>query len=121
MRLHLALIFLLGLSVTSSQAGEADVVGVKVKKIGTDIYSFHVTVQHKDEGWGHYANKWDVLGADGTVYGTRTLHHPHVDEQPFTRSLTGVKISGVKQVTIRVHDSVHEYGGAEVKVALPLE
>ncbi|MFC1829984.1 hypothetical protein ACFL0O_10270 [Thermodesulfobacteriota bacterium] len=101
-------------------AGEADVIRVEVKKIGTNTYRFDVTVTHKDEGWDHYVDKWDVLGPEGVVLGTRILHHPHVDEQPFTRSLSGVKISGsVHRVTIRAHDSVHEYGGKHVTIALP--
>ena len=43
-----------------------------------------VTVQHADTGWDHYADAWEVLAPDGTVLGTRTLLHPHTDEQPFT-------------------------------------
>jgi hypothetical protein len=101
-------------------AGEADVVKVDAKKAGNNTYHFNVTVSHADTGWDHYANKWDVLASDGTVLGTRTLHHPHVDEQPFTRSLSGVKIPDrVKTVTVRAHDSVHKYGGKAISVDLP--
>ena len=101
-------------------AGEADVIEVEVKKTGGDTYFFKVTVRHADEGWDHYANKWDVVAPDGSVLGTRTLYHPHVDEQPFTRSLSDVKIpASVTEVTVRAHDSVHEYGGETVKVAVP--
>ena len=50
---------------------------------------------------------------------TRVLLHPYLSEQPFTRSLTGVKIPpAISQVTIRAHDKAHGYGGAEVKVRL---
>ena len=102
------------------QAGEADVVKVDAKKAGNSTYHFNVTVSHADTGWDHYANKWDVLALDGTVLGTRTLHHPHVDEQPFTRSLSGVVIPArVKTVTVRAHDSVHKYGGKVISVDLP--
>ena len=100
--------------------GEADVSFVEVKQTGKNIYRFEVTVRHHDEGWKHYANKWDVVASDGTVLGTRTLYHPHVQEQPFTRSLSGVKIpDGIERVTIRAHDSVHEYGGKTITVDLP--
>ncbi|MEL0114373.1 MAG: hypothetical protein VW835_21805, partial [Rickettsiales bacterium] len=62
----------------------------------------------------HYANKWDVVAPDGTVLGTRTLYHPHVEEQPFTRSLYGVRIpDGVTSVIVRAHDLEHGYGGNE--------
>lgn len=100
--------------------GKADVVDAKIKRMGNDIYWFGVTVLHRDEGWDHYADKWDVVAPDGTVLGTRTLLHPHVEEQPFTRSLEWVKIPGtVQKVIIRAHDSTHGYGGKEVAVDLP--
>ena len=55
----------------------------------------------------------------GRCSGERVLLHPHVDEQPFTRSLSGVAIpSDVEQVTVRAHDNVDGWG-PEVPVALP--
>jgi hypothetical protein len=61
-----------------------------------------------------------VLAPDGTVLGTRVLQHPHVDEQPFTRSLSGVAVPpGLVQVSIRAHDSVHGWGGKTVTLTLP--
>lgn len=100
-------------------AGEADVVSARAYPEGPGVWRFEVTLRHDDTGWDHYANKWDVVGPDGTVYGTRELLHPHENEQPFTRSLGGVKIpEDVSEVTVRGHDSVHEYGGAEVQVPL---
>lgn len=99
-------------------AGEADVVGVEARRSG-DTWSFDVTVRHADTGWDHYADKWDVVAPDGTVLGTRTLYHPHVAQQPFTRSLGGVSVpDGVTAVTVRAHDSVHGYGGEEMRVDL---
>ncbi|MES9826325.1 MAG: hypothetical protein ABW127_18040 [Candidatus Thiodiazotropha endolucinida] len=111
-------IFQLSLSV---HAGEADVVDVAVKNRGANIYDFSVTVMHQDTGWDHYANRWEVLDEKGAILGTRTLHHPHVNEQPFTRRLSGIHIpSEIKSVVIRSHDSVHKYGGATVTVQLPM-
>ena len=101
-------------------SGEADVTGVEVRQTDSGIYHFDVTVRHDDTGWDHYADKWDVVAPDGTVLGTRTLYHPHVDEQPFTRSLSGVAIADtISEVSVRAHDSVHAYGGKTVTVALP--
>ena len=110
------LITMTGLAI----AGEADVVNVKATASADGTWSFDVTVLHGDEGWDHYANRWDVLAPDGTVLGTRTLHHPHETEQPVTRSLRGVTVpEGVVSVTIRANDSIHGTGGKEFLVSLP--
>jgi len=121
MKKLLILLFLcLFLLLSISYAGEADVVKVDAKKKGDNTYQFSVTVFHKDTGWDHYANKWDIMGKEGAIFGTRILHHPHVDEQPFTRSLSGVVIPvSVKAVIIRAHDSVHKYGGKVITLELP--
>ncbi len=101
-------------------AGEADVTAVRASAGGNGTFTFHVTVKHADTGWDHYADKWDVVGPDGKILGTRVLYHPHVEEQPFTRSLSGVRIpAGVTKVIVRAHDKVHAYGGKEFEVALP--
>lgn len=101
-------------------AGEADVVDAVVKRQPDGRYRFDVTVRHADEGWDHYADRFEILAPDGTVLGTRVLLHPHVEEQPFTRSLGDVAIpAGVAVVRIRAHDSVHGYGGTEVERELP--
>ena len=101
-------------------AGEVDVIDVKVRKTGDQTFSFDVTVRHGDTGWKHYANKWDVVTPQGKVLGTRVLYHPHVDEQPFTRSLSGVRIPpDVTSVTVRAYDKVHDTGGATKTVSVP--
>jgi hypothetical protein len=38
--------------------GKADVVDVKIKRTGNDIYQFVVTVLHRDEGWDHCADSY---------------------------------------------------------------
>jgi len=111
---------LLAIGGYGAAAGEADVVDASVRQIGENTYSFSVTVRHDDTGWDHYANRWQVLAPDGTVLGERVLLHPHETEQPFTRSLTGVVIPPeIDEVFIRAGDSVHEFGGKELRVTLP--
>ena len=111
---HLALV------PSLSMAGEADVVKVEVVPGNSGTFTFHVTVAHEDTGWDHYADKWQVIGPDGALLGERILLHPHVNEQPFTRSLSGVSIpDGIAKVTLRAGDSVHEFGGKEIEVGLP--
>lgn len=112
--------FLLLASVT--YAGEADVIAVKVKNEGNNKYTFSVTVLHEDEGWDHFADKWDVVSPDGTVLGTRILLHPHVNEQPFTRSLSFINVpKNIRKATIRAHCSIHEYGGKAVTLDVPIK
>jgi hypothetical protein len=109
----------LALSAAPAAAGPADVLRAEARP-GGGGWSFDVTVAHDDTGWEHYADAWRVVGPDGTVYGTRTLLHPHVGEQPFTRSLSGVAIpEGVAAVIIEAHDLVHGWGGATIEVTLP--
>lgn len=101
-------------------AGEADVVAVEVIETAERVYTFHVTVVHQDTGWDHYADRWDVVAPDGSVLGSRVLMHPHVDEQPFRRSLSGVEIpEGITEVELRAHDSQHGLGGTGMSVVLP--
>ncbi len=100
-------------------AGEADVVDVRVTPAANG-FSFEVSVRHADEGWDHYADRWEVLGPGGEVLAVRVLAHPHEHEQPFTRRLSGVEIAPeVRRVRVRAHDSVHGDGGDEIEVALP--
>jgi len=73
---------------------------------------FDVTIRHADEGWDHYADGWGIYLMDGTELGYRTLFHPHVHEQPFTRSLTVPVPSNISTVQIIPMDSVHGLGGA---------
>lgn len=100
-------------------AGSADVVAVEVLATAPGLYRFDVTVRHPDTGWDHYADKWEVLAPDGRVLGTRILLHPHVEEQPFTRSLDRVRIPGnVRQVVVRAHDNVDGYGNISQSVEI---
>ena len=101
-------------------AGVADVLNVDVSCNSESICRFDVTVKHDDEGWDHYANRWEVLSPDGEILATRELAHPHDNEQPFTRSLANVRIPGdLSEVVVRAHDLKHEFGGKEFVVKLP--
>lgn len=120
MKLAVTTILLLLFFSVEAWTGEADVVEVDVSMEANGKYRFDVTVLHADEGWKHYADRWDVMAPDGSVLGTRTLLHPHVGEQPFERSLSGVSIpENIREVVIRAHDSVHEYGGKTFTAPLP--
>lgn len=100
--------------------GCADVrdVAITVESAGT--YRFDVTVKSDETGWDKYADAWEVRAPDGTVLGTRILAHPHVDEQPFTRSLSGVVIPAeVTQVEVAARDLVEGFCGTAMTVPVP--
>lgn len=98
----------------------AQIVRVRADRTGDDTWSFSVTVRHKDEGWDHYADLWEVVDPrDGTVLGKRVLAHPHDNEQPFTRSQSGIDIPpALDHVIVRAKCTVHGYGGRAVKLNL---
>ena len=100
-------------------ADDADVLSVEAMAESAGTWRFAVTVSHPDSGWDHYADAWEVVAPDGRVLGTRVLAHPHVNEQPFTRSLGGIAVpSDLREVVIRAHCSVDGDGGRSVLVTL---
>lgn len=104
-------LILVGLSLffsVSSIANEVEIVKVKATQSSDKTWRFDVTLKHDDEGWDHYANEWQVIAPDNKILATRTLYHPHVKEQPFTRSISGVKIpSELTTVRVIAKDLVH--------------
>lgn len=101
-------------------AGEADVVGVEVRRSAPRVCDFDVTVRSVDKGWSYYADAFEVLTPDGRLLGRRELLHPHESEQPFTRELHGVSIPpGVDEVIVRARHKPKGYDGATRRVKLP--
>lgn len=104
---------------TYAVAGDVEIVEATARQSG-DTWSFSVTLKHGDTGWDHYADLWQVYTPDGKLLGERVLLHPHVEEQPFTRSLSGVSVpDGLDEVIIRARDSVHGVSPQEFKLKLP--
>lgn len=88
-------------------AGPAFADGPVVENVTVNGDRFSVTLSHPDTGWDHYADGWEVLDADGNSLGIRELFHPHVTEQPFTRSLSGVAVpEGARVVYVRARCNV---------------
>ena len=97
----------------------ADVVEVRVEQEPDGTYRFDVTVSSTETGWDKYADAWEVRAPDGSVLATRVLTHPHVDEQPFTRSQGGVSIPvGVDEVEVAAHDLVEGFCGDTMQVPI---
>ena len=100
-------------------AGEAVIKKATVQLRPDGTYSFAVTVRHDDQGWEHYADKFEILDGMGKVLGTRVLLHPHENEQPFTRSLNSIEIpNGTSYVFVRAHDKKHGLGKKLYKLEL---
>lgn len=92
---------------------------VRATSSGTG-WRFDVTLSHPDTGWDHYADGWRVLALDGTELGLRVLAHPHEQEQPFTRSLSGVSVpDGTRQVLIQARCLTDGWSETTVTVDLP--
>ena len=109
-----------GMLAEAAVAGEAAVIDATLAQEAAGTWRVSATVRHADEGWEHYADRWEVLAPDGTVLATRVLLHPHVEEQPFTRSLSGVSIPDeIDRIIVRAHDNRHGYGGADVTIMVP--
>ncbi|MDR9435690.1 MAG: hypothetical protein RI563_02345 [Thiohalophilus sp.] len=104
---------------TLATAAEVKILQVELREQGPQTWRAAVTLRHADTGWEHYADGWRVVTPDGEVLGHRTLHHPHVNEQPFTRSLSGIAISqDMTQVIVEAHDKVHGWSPDRVTVDL---
>lgn len=107
------------LGTLPGQANDVEIVDAKARKSGA-TWTFSVTLRHEDTGWDHYADLWQVFTPEGDLLGERVLLHPHVEEQPFTRSLSGVAIpDGVSEVVIKARDSVHGVSPQEFRLSLP--
>ncbi len=111
---------------TADSIADADVLKVNAHLQTTDIWQFSVTVSHPDTGWEDYTDGWDVVLPGGEVVKpnpseqfTRTLWHPHVGQQRFSRSQSGIVIPAtIHSVTVRAHDKLHGFGGKEIEVDL---
>ncbi|WP_439525841.1 hypothetical protein [Roseovarius mucosus] len=112
------LCLVLGFVASSAAADHPDILGVQLKQVGT-AWNIAVTVLHPDTGWDHYVDGWEVLDATGNRLGYRLLHHPHAEEQPFTRSLNGLPLpEGTQEVFVRAHCSVDGWSTAPFRVEL---
>jgi hypothetical protein len=88
-------------------------------------WTVSVTISHGDTGWDDYADGWRVETPGGEILGTRVLHHPHVEEQPFTRSLGGLSLpDDVTEIVVRTRTTVTGWAddvSAPVQVPVPAD
>jgi hypothetical protein len=96
-----------------------DVIAVETQRIADGSYRFDVTISSPYDSPERYADAWRVVGSDGAEYGLRVLFHDHANEQPFTRSLSGIEIpDDVDSVTVQARDLVNGWGGKTIEVEL---
>lgn len=101
-----------------ASAGDVEIVAATARQTGA-TWTFSVSLRHGDTGWDHYADLWEVYTPDGALLGRRVLAHPHVNEQPFTRSLSRVQVpDGIEAVIIRARDSLHGVASQEYRLKL---
>ena len=100
-------------------AGSVEILAADFRHGSGENWSLAVTLKHGDTGWDHFADNWRVVDGEGNVLGDRVLHHPHVNEQPFTRNLSSVTIPPeIDTVYIEAHDSEHGWTSYRLKVDL---
>ena len=75
-------------------------------------YTFSVTICSPETGCEQYADWWEVISAEGELLYRRVLLHPHVGEQPFTRSGGPVQAEPATELIVRGHMSTGGYGPA---------
>lgn len=113
--------YILGLLVMAGPVWAHDAVidGATAQETASG-WSFSVTLTHEEAGWDDYADGWRVESDAGEVLGTRVLAHPHVNEQPFTRSLSGVDVpDGTTTVWIRAKTLADGWGQDRFQLDLP--
>ena len=106
--------------------GDVQILFVSARSNVDDSWNFAVTLEHEDTGWEDYADGWDVVLPDGSVIKpnadspfTRLLLHPHENEQPFTRSQSGIVIpADVTTVYVRAHELVEGYSSQVMAIDL---
>lgn len=97
-----------------------DIIAAQATREDAGTWRFDVTVSSPYDTPQRYADAWRVLDQDGNELGIRVLTHDHANEQPFTRSQTGIEIpDDVTEVTVQGRDLSNGWGGGELTVTLP--
>lgn len=104
----------------TTRAPYGAVLAAELRRASDGTWSVDVTISSAYDTAERYADGWRVLDDEGDVLGEQELTHDHADEQPFTRTQTGLEIpDSVSTVTIEVHDTENGYGGEPLEVDLP--
>ena len=97
-----------------------DVREADLESSGGDTWTLSVTISSPYDSPERYADGWRVLAPNGDVLGKHELMHDHANEQPFTRSQSGLEIpQDVQEITVEARDLKNGYGGETVTVSVP--
>ncbi len=113
-----SLILLLNLLTLPAWAGDVSIIKATLEHYSGQ-WTVRVTLKHEDKGWKHYADAWRIVDEKGRLIATRTLHHPHDNEQPFTRNLAGIIIpASILIIYIEAHDKKHGWSPDRLRIDL---
>jgi len=83
-------------------------------------WRFSVTLSSPYDTPQRYADAWRVLDGNDTELGIRVLGHDHANEQPFTRSQSGIAIAdGTEVVYVEGRDQANGWSGQRFAFSLP--
>ncbi len=97
-----------------------DVEEAELESSGGDAWTLSVTISSPYDSPERYADGWRVLAPNGDVLGEHELMHDHANEQPFTRTQSGLEIpQDVREITVEGRDLENGYGGETVTISVP--
>lgn len=101
-------------------ADHPDVLAASLQRDDDESWTLKVTLSSAYDSPERYADGWRVMDEDGEVLGQHTLTHDHADEQPVTRTQSGLQIpDGVDEVTVQGRDTENGYGGTTLAIQVP--
>ena len=96
-----------------------DVIAAEANRQSDGSWTISVTMSSPYDSAARYADAWRILGPGADVFGIRELAHDHAAEQPFTRSLGGVRLDDdVTQVIVEGRDQINGWGGSSFVLVL---
>ncbi len=104
----------------TANADHPDVLAASMQRDDDGSWTLEVTLSSPYDTPERYADGWRVMDEDGEVFGEHTLTHHHADEQPVTRTQSGLQIpDGVDEVTVQGRDTENGYGGTTLAIQVP--
>jgi hypothetical protein len=97
-----------------------DVVAGRLVPSGAGRYDVTVSLSSPYDTRFRFADGWRVLTSRGDFLGERWFHRHHAFEQPWTRTLRGIRIpADVDEVVLEGHDVMYGYGGGAYFLRVP--